>query len=47
MHVHGTLYFFVLGFILPTYTLDALNQVTNLVEINHLILKKSTIRKKI
>lgn len=40
-------YFLVLGFILPTYTLDALIQVINLVEINHLILRKSTIRKKV
>jgi hypothetical protein len=43
----ASLYFLVLGFILPTYTLDALIQVINLVEINHLILKKSSIRKKI
>ncbi len=43
----ASLYFLVLGFILPTYILDALIQVINLVEINDLNLKKSTIRKKV
>lgn len=43
----ASLYFLAFGFILPAYTLDALIQVINLVEINHLILKKSTIRKKV